>query len=66
MRTLKEEEVYLQDYADEVEACERIGHFLEEVYTRKRVHSSLGYQTPAEFEAAYYERTHCRGRKDEA
>lgn len=66
IRTLKEEEVYLQDYADEAEARERIGHFLEEVYTRKRVHSSLGYQTPAEYEAAYYERGHGRGGKDAA
>lgn len=57
MRTLKEEEVYLQDDADAVEARERIGPFLEEVYTRKRVHSSLGYQTPAALEAAYYERS---------
>src|SRR5579875_1052422 len=31
MRTLKEEEVSLQDYADEVESRERIGHFWDEV-----------------------------------
>ncbi len=55
MRTLKEEEVYLHDYADEAEARERIGHFLEDVYTQKRVHSALAYRTPAEFEEAYWQ-----------
>jgi transposase InsO family protein len=53
MRTLKEEEVYLNDYADFAEAQARIGRFIEEVYMTKRVHSSLGYVTPAEFEAAF-------------
>ncbi len=51
MRTLKEEEVYLNEYADFEEARSRIGRFLENVYMKKRVHSALGYRTPAEFEA---------------
>jgi putative transposase len=52
MRTLKEEEVYLHEYEDLAEARTRIGRFLDDVYMTKRVHSALGYQTPAEFEAA--------------
>jgi transposase InsO family protein len=55
MRTLKEEEVSLTEYTDLEDARERIGRFLGEVYTHKRVHSSLGYQTPAEFEAAWWQ-----------
>jgi len=50
IRTLKEEEVYLNEYEDIEEAKEKIGHFLEEVYMKKRVHSALGYLTPWEFE----------------
>ena len=55
MRTLKEEEVYLHEYEDLAEARARIGRFLDDVYMTKRVHSALGYQTPAEFEAAVVE-----------
>jgi transposase InsO family protein len=51
IRTLKEEEVYLNEYWDFDDAYEHISHFLDDVYMHKRVHSSLGYLTPVEFEA---------------
>ncbi len=54
IRTIKEEEVELADYRDFAEAYEQIGHFLEEVYAKKRIHSALGYLTPAEFEAVWH------------
>ena len=50
MRTIKEEEVDLSDYQDYTDALRQLGRFLDEVYEYKRIHSSLGYLTPAEFE----------------
>jgi transposase InsO family protein len=50
MRTIKEEEVDLSEYLDFADALRQIGRFLEAVYNRKRIHSSLGYLTPEEFE----------------
>ena len=55
MRTIKEEEVDLSEYRNFEEAYEQIGQFLEEVYTKKRIHSSLGYLTPMEFENQWNE-----------
>jgi putative transposase len=57
MRTIKEEEVALTEYHDFADAFAQIGRFLDEVYQRKRIHSALGYLTPAEFEAAYQDRS---------
>ena len=50
IRTLKEEEVYLNEYDDISDARTRIEHFILQVYNHKRPHSALGYLTPVEFD----------------
>ena len=52
IKTLKYEEVHLNDYESFAEAHESIEQFLEDVYNHKRLHSALGYRPPAEFEQA--------------
>src|SRR4051812_17939992 len=47
MRTIKEEEVDLTEYEDFADALRQLGRFLDEVYNRKRIHSSLGYLIPS-------------------
>jgi putative transposase len=54
MRTIKEEEVDLSEYLDFTDALDQIGHFIDDVYMTKRIHSSLGYLTPVEFETAWW------------
>ena len=56
IRTIKEEEVDLAEYEDYGDAYRQIGRFLDEVYMHKRIHSSLGYLTPAEFEIPWLTR----------
>ena len=45
----------LSEYQDFVDARSQIGHFIEEIYQKKRIHSSLGYLTPDEFEGTYWQ-----------
>jgi len=50
MKTLKYEEVYLNEYETLTDARRRIGRFLDDVYNCRRLHSAIGYLPPAEFE----------------
>ena len=52
-KTLKQEEVYLKEYNSFADAEQNLTIFIKKVYNEKRLHSSLGYLPPAEFEAAY-------------
>jgi putative transposase len=58
VRTIKEEEINLADYQDFADALAQIGHFIDDVYRTKRIHSALGYLTPAEFEAVWWQDQH--------
>ena len=50
IKTLKVEEVYLNEYETFGDASRNIRHFIEKVYNKKRLHSALGYKSPDQFE----------------
>jgi putative transposase len=50
-KTLKSEEVNLSEYKTFQDVVTRLPYFIEEVYNRKRLHSSLGYRPPEEYES---------------
>ena len=49
-KTLKYEKVHLWNYETSDDVIERVPNFIEEIYNRKRLHSSIGYRPPVEFE----------------
>ncbi|AEB67455.1 conserved domain protein [Methanothrix soehngenii GP6] len=49
-KTLKVEEVYLNEYETFEDAFRNICNFIENVYNHKRLHSALNYRSPVQFE----------------
>ena len=62
-KTLKQEEVYLWQYETYHEVIERVPYFILDVYNRKRLHSSLSYRPPEEFENLLTENTSQKEKK---
>ena len=52
IKTLKREEIYANEYKHIDELGAHLEEFIDHYYNRLRLHSALGYKTPAEFEAA--------------
>lgn len=53
IKTIKYDEVYMDEYRSFSHAYKNLKKFIEKVYDKKRLHSSLGYMPPAEFEERY-------------
>jgi putative transposase len=52
IKTLKQEEIDGRKYPDLEDLRSHVREFIEEYYNCRRLHSALGYRSPAEFEAA--------------
>lgn len=51
---IKKELIYLNKYETREEAQKSIFEYIEVFYNNERIHSSIGYQTPSDFEWSYY------------
>ncbi|QSO53025.1 transposase [Alicyclobacillus curvatus] len=60
---IKRELIHLENYTTRAHAQRDIWEYIEIWYNRRRIHSSIGYRTPAQFGALYYTiRRNCGGK----
>jgi len=50
LKTLKREEINARPYRTMEDLAQHLEEFIEQIYNRVRLHSALGYRSPAEFE----------------
>jgi len=61
MKTLKQEEIYVNRYRDREHLLANLEEFIEQYYNRLRLHSALGYRSPEEFERDARVTMNCAG-----
>ena len=49
-KTVKYEEVYLNEYENFRQLFSNLRNYIDEMYNTKRLHSSIGYKSPIDFE----------------
>jgi putative transposase len=52
---IKRELVYLETFKTREQAIRRIFEYIEVGYSRERIHSSIGFRTPDEYERSYFQ-----------
>ncbi|MCZ3374326.1 hypothetical protein JJQ51_00110 [Rhizobium sp. AG207R] len=57
MKTLKVEDIYPAGYVTFANVADRLPKFTDEIYNARRLHSALGYRSPAEFETQLAQQT---------
>ncbi|NHN35484.1 IS3 family transposase [Paenibacillus sp. S3N08] len=50
---LKKELIYLEKFKTRRQAYRELFEYIEYFYNRKRIHSSIGYSTPDQYERTY-------------
>jgi transposase InsO family protein len=50
LKTLKQEQIHCQRFANLEELRHKLAEFIDDYYNHERLHSALGYRSPAEFE----------------
>lgn len=63
MKTLKQEEIYCNEYSDLEDLRSHIEQFIEHYYNRIRLHSALAYASPAKYEQQHSDPTPALGAK---
>ncbi|WP_028296384.1 IS3 family transposase, partial [Olivibacter sitiensis] len=55
-KSMKSEWIYHHEYIDRPQASVAVFEYIESWYNRKRLHSALGYLTPAQYEKLLLDR----------